>query len=602
MSYSHLTLASWRWMTATLLTLVLAVGTGLSLHFAQSASPATGPSGAPTGAHVNVTPELSRLAVTDPTRQVEVIVRFSDGVGPAQGRGLIAAAGGTTTDELEIIRALGASMPAADAAALAGDPAVRAVSLNAAVVDSTEDLIPTDEGSSLNPPPAEVPPSAPTYDDKLHSRLLETSFNQSIRADKVWKTGPEVTGKGVGIAVVDTGIAGEHKDMAVGTADTQSRVIASAVVNPDATNAADGYGHGTHVAGLAAGNGNVRATTDPLRGAYAGSAPHANLISVKVSDDHGDTTLIDVIHGLQFVVDHKDRYNIRIVNLSLNSTVPESYKTDPLDAAVEQAWFAGIVVVVAAGNRGTDADAVGYAPANDPYVLSVGAVDDMGTKPVQDDQLAEWSSRGVTQDGFTKPEILAPGAHMTSTLAPGSDIASLCPECVTHGAYFKMGGTSMAAGVASGAIADLLQARPELKPDQVKTLLVEEARNVPGIGVEVAVDRAISRAPGVASLPNPNAGLTPNEAINPATGQIDWERARWSRARWSDATEALRARWSRARWSSFMCDCWDEGTETAPEGENLDDPVVEEDRARWSRARWSRARWSRARWSMSFTK
>jgi serine protease AprX len=585
-------------MTATALAVVLAVATGLSLQYAPSASPAAGFSSGTPATQANVTPELSRLAVTDPSRQVEVIVRFADGVGPAQGRGLIAGVGGTTTDELRIIRGLGATMPAADAAALAADPAVRAVSLNAAVVDSAEEL----EGSSLDPPPA-VPTTSPQYDDKLHHKLLETSFNQSIRADKVWKTGDTpITGKGIGVAVVDTGISGDHQDMAVGTTDPQSRVIASAVVNPDATHAEDGYGHGTHVAGLIAGNANVRPKTDRLRGAYVGSAPHANLISVKASDDHGDASLIDVIHALQFVVDHKAQYNIRVVNLSLNSTVAESYKTDPLDAAVEQAWFAGIVVVVAAGNRGTEADAVGYAPANDPYVLSVGAVDDQGTKDVKDDLLAEWSSRGQTQDGFVKPEILAPGAHMVSTLAAGSDIASLCPTCVTDGAYFKMGGTSMAAGVASGAIADLLQVRPSLTPDQVKSVLVNEARNVPGIGVEVAVDHAIQRSADPSTLGNVNAGLTPNQYIDPATGKIDFERARWSRARWSEATEALRARWSRARWSSFMCDCWDAGTEVAPEGVNANDPSVEADRARWSRARWSRARWSRARWSMSFTK
>ena len=135
-----------------------------------------------------------------------------------------------------------------------------------------------------------------------------------------------------------------------------------------------------------------------------------------------------MIDGLQFVVDHKDDYNIRVVNLSLRSTQAESYLTDPLDAAVEAAWNAGIVVVVAAGNEGTSPDAVNYAPANDPYVITVGGVDDMGTDNTSDDALASWSSRGTTQDGVKKPDILAPGAHMVSTIPAGSDYTAALPD------------------------------------------------------------------------------------------------------------------------------------------------------------------------------
>ncbi len=111
-----------------------------------------------------------------------------------------------------------------------------------------------------------------------------------------------------------------------------------------------------------------------------GVAPRANLISVKVSDDDGETTVLDVIYGIQFAVDNKDRFGIRVVNLSLSSTVAESYLTDPLDAAAESAWFSGLVVVAAAGNDGTAPDAVSYAPGNDPYVISVGGMDDRGTR------------------------------------------------------------------------------------------------------------------------------------------------------------------------------------------------------------------------------
>ena len=577
MTDSHTHFASWRWMTATLLAAVLSIATALSLSSADAklvpASPAAPAKAA--APEANVTPVLERMAAKDPSRRVEVVVQLQSGTGLSDGRALVASAGGQTTTELPIINAVGAELTASEATKLARDENVRAVSLNAGVESSSE---------------------VPTLDDgRYPARLLKTAFNQSIRAPKVWNNDAftDSTGRGVGVAVVDTGIDGDLKDFQ--NENGESRVVASAVVNPDATNADDGFGHGTHVAGLVAGNGYHRSGDDSLRGAYAGSAPDANLISVKVSDDKGDATLIDVIHGLQFVVDHKKEFNIRVVNLSLNSTVAESYKTDPLDAAVEQAWFKGIVVVVAAGNRGTEADAVNYAPANDPYVITVGGVDDKGTKDVTDDVLADWSSRGQTQDGVRKPEVLAPGAHIVSTLARNSEFPSLCPECRVDEDYFRIGGTSMSAGITSGAAAVLLEARPGLTPDQVKGALINRMRDVPGTGGETALDKAVI-APEVRLTSN--QGLTPNELINPSTGEIDFERARWSRARWSEATEALRARWSRARWSSsFMCDCWDAGTEAAP-----DDPTVETDRARWSRARWSRARWSRARWSMSFTK
>ena len=178
-----------------------------------------------------------------------------------------------------------------------------------------------------------------------------TSYNASIGSDKVWDD--PATGKGVGVAVIDTGIAGNLADFQVSQSNGASRVVASAVTNPYATTANDTYGHGTHVAGIIAGNGNSRSSSDSLRGEYIGVAPDANLISIKASDDKGEATILDAIYGLQFAVDFKDDYNIRVANLSLESSVAESYKTDPLDAAVESAWFSGIVVVAAAGNRGT---------------------------------------------------------------------------------------------------------------------------------------------------------------------------------------------------------------------------------------------------------
>ena len=297
---------------------------------------------------------------------------------------------------------------------------------------------------------------------------LATTYPKTIGADRLWAAG--ITGKGVGVAVIDSGVSGDLADFK--NADGSSRITANVIANPDATRPGDDVGHGTHVAGIIAGNSLHRDAADPARGAYVGIAPEASLIMVKAADDAGDSTVLDVITALQFVVEHKDDLHIRVVNLSVSSDTPGSYLDDPLDAAVEFAWHAGIVVVAAAGNRGDAADAVSYAPGNDPYVISVGATDEANTPDPSDDVTATFSSRGITQDGFAKPELSAPGARIVAPLAIGSAFATLCPQCVIGSEYLRIGGTSMSAPVVAGAAALLLQARPELNPDEVKALLV----------------------------------------------------------------------------------------------------------------------------------
>jgi serine protease AprX len=247
------------------------------------------------------------------------------------------------------------------------------------------------------------------------------------------------------------------------------------------------------------------------------------------------------------VVDHKDDYNIRVVNLSFEADQPRSYKTDPLDAAVEAAYFNDIVVVAAAGNRGDAPDAVSYAPGNDPFAISVGAVDDQGTDDRSDDKLADWSSTGTTQDGFSKPDLTAPGAHIVSTLARGSAFADLCPSCVVDGSYIRLGGTSMAAPVVAGVAALVLEDHPEWTADQVKSTLIDTGRDVPG-GIDevntleaLSVERASSGA---------NADIEPNELVDAATGTIDPTRSSWGRSSWGRSSWG--ADWARSSWG---CTC-----------------------------------------------
>jgi serine protease AprX len=551
-----------------------------------------------------LTPPVAELAAAHPARPVQLIVQQQPG---ADVRDAVTAAGGVVERRIGLIDGLAVRTTAAAAPQLATIPGVEAVSVNA----------PVGKTGTLDP------------------GTLASAYNQSIRAEKAWNSG--YTGRGVGVAVIDTGIRGDLPDFTVSDADRSSRVVASAVVNPSATGAGDAFGHGTHVAGLIAGNGSNRPAGDPLRGRYVGVAPDARLISVKAGDEDGTATVLDVIDGLQFVVDHKSTYNIRVANLSLSSTVAESHRTDPLDAAVEAAWLKGIVVVAAAGNRGGAIDAVQYSPANDPWIITVGGVDDAGTKGIGDDKLAAWSSRGITQDGHTKPDVLAPGAHLVSTMPAGAAYPGLCPECVVEGGYFRVGGTSMAAAVTSGAVAVLLQAHPEWTPDQVKSLLVRRSRPVENqvisdgivvdangdpqpagttvestiVGAEIALDKVLGNG---SSAPNVNAGLPVNTLVNPISGEIDYTRASWTRASWTTAVDPLRASWTQAGW---MRASWTRASWTATEPS-----CVDLERASWTRASWTdaelvaaraecaallvaidptRASWTRASWTASMS-
>jgi subtilisin family serine protease len=485
----------------------------------------------------------------------EYIVQMEPGVVPSQGQQVVADLGGQlTTGDIPVINGFGAVLQDDAAEELVNTPGVHSVTPNSVTAPEPAATVPAPNNSTAASGGLRCALSdAGTVPSRLGSTslldvnplyaipLLRQPLQVTVRADRAWQ---RASGRGVGVAVLDTGIAGDLPDFVTAG---KSRVIASAVTNPCARNANDQVGHGTHVAGLIAGNSMNATSLKKLQGKYMGIAPRANLISVKVSDDDGDTTVLDVINGLQFVVDHKAALGIRVVNLSLSSTVAESYKTDPLDAAVEAAWFSGIVVVAAAGNDGVASDAVSYSPGNDPFAISVGALDDRGTTRLDDDQLASWSSRGVTQDGVQKPEVLAPGNRLIAPLAPNSDFERLCRKCMISHSYFRVSGTSMATGVVSGVAALIVEKNPGMTPNQVKGALMGTLRNVPGVGAAVDANAAMD---GSGSA---NAGLVPNPLVDPATGAIDWTRASFRRASFRDAAGSpFGALFARA---SFRCDC-----------------------------------------------
>jgi serine protease AprX len=474
-------------------------------------------------------------------------VQFKATVAAARAQADAARAGGHVFGTLQIIHGLAVKLTAAQASALAASRDVHAVSLNAQV-----------KSSALGRP-ERLP--------LLHGLLgqLQTTYDTTLGAPLLWRAGD--TGDGVGVAVVDTGIDGQLPDFS--SASGRSRVVATAVTNPGARTVLDTYGHGTDVAGIIAGDGRNRPASDPLHGRYVGVAPSANLVAIKASDDHGSASVLNVIDGIEFAIVHQHDYNIRVLNLSLDSATPQSYKTDPLDAAVEAAWMHGIVVVAAAGNRGSAGDAVQFAPANDPYVITVGAVDENGTANPLDDTIASWSSRGVTQDGFAKPDVYAPGAHIVSVLAPNSYFAHECPSCIIDGQYIRTSGTSMAAPMIAGVVADLLQAHPDLTPDQVKGALTDpHVRSNPALQEVAAVQASFDVNPRPA-----NRGLAPSTLLG-ADGNVSYTMGSWSMGSWSAAQGSLSAPFAMGSWSCQSCT-----------GSTSDD--VNSSMGSWSVAQWS---------------
>ena len=525
-----------RWMSAIVVAAVVAavVAIALGATNGQLRTVVPGASSDPTaaGSSAPLDPRIATLAARHPGTVVQAIVQFNAPVTQVKAQSDATRAHGRLIGNLPIIHGLALKLTAAEARALAANPDVHAVSLNTTV---------TPQSLPYGHLPFQMVGTG------LSGGQLQTTYDQTLGVLPLWKFG--VTGTGVGVAVVDTGVDGSLPDFA-SKDHGSSRVVASAVANADATTATDSYGHGTDVAGIIAGNGDNRGSGDPLHGQYIGVAPNANIISVKVSDETGKATVLDVIYGLQFAVAHQSQFNIRVINLSLDSTTPQSYKTDPLDAAVEAAWMHGIVVVAAAGNRGTASDAVQYSPANDPYVITVGGVDENGSGDPTGDTIASWSSQGTTQDGLQKPDVYAPGAHIVSVLAPNSNFAASCPTClVGNGQYIQTSGTSMAAPMISGLVADLLQIHPNWTPDEVKGDLTSSAATENSSFQEPnAVKAALLWNPPVA-----DQGLTPSTLVSAATGNINYNLSSWSLSSWSRAKGPLRAGFALSSWSCDSC-------------------------------------------------
>jgi serine protease AprX len=293
-------------------------------------------------------------------------------------------------------------------------------------------------------------------------------------------------GSGIGVAIIDSGINDRyHADFR--DSSGTSRVVYRQDFTGSATSNSAGatwdlYGHGTHVAGIVGGNGTWSG------GRFAGVASNVNLIDFRVLDQNGSGSDSMVIAAIETAIALKNAYNIRVINLSLGRGIATGYANDPLCQAVESAWRAGIVVVVAAGNygrlsvNGSNGYGTVTAPGNDPLVLTVGAMKTMNTASRTDDQIASYSSKGPTTfDHVVKPDLVAPGNIAVSVIDHGSTLEAQFPANKRVGTnpaylpYFVLSGTSMATPVVSGAVALLLERDPSLTPDQVKARLMKTA-------------------------------------------------------------------------------------------------------------------------------
>ncbi len=309
-------------------------------------------------------------------------------------------------------------------------------------------------------------------------------WQKAVGVDQLWPEGlapaghrpskdtvRRVSGPAPAIAFVDSGIQ-------TGRADFGNRILAHVNLSSLPNNSpGDGFGHGTLIAGLAAGS-NAR---------YTGAAPTAGIVSLDVMDDNGMAKTSDVIRAAQWILANHVRYNIRVANFSLHSTTPSSFRWDPLDKAIEKLWFSGVVVVASAGNNADDGrrTRMGFAPANDPFAIAVGALDLHHSTNPDLTTVTPWSSWGYTFDGFAKPELSAPGRAITGPVPAGATLPSLkqfkrqvlkTPD----GTYMTLSGTSLSAPIVSGIAADLLALDPSLTPDRVKGALMLGARPSPG--------------------------------------------------------------------------------------------------------------------------
>jgi serine protease AprX len=497
--------------------------------------------------------------------EARVVVQARPGRTDAAARA-VTEAGGTVGAALPLIDGFSALVPAAAMEALAESDAIRAVSV--------DDKVQFEEFS---------------YDDASTA----SNFARTSGASAGWAQGK--LGAGVGVAVIDTGIS-QMPDFA-------GRVVHGPDLSGEGT-LVDNYGHGTVMAGLIGGSGADSASL--ATGKYTGVAPKATLVAVKAAGRNGAADVSTMLQAMHWVASYKDQYNIRVLNLSWGTKSTQDPAVDPLNYAVQRLWDLGIVVVTAAGNSGPQAGTV-TKPGDDPVVLTVGAYDDKQNLDPADDSIPAWSSRGPTAQGLVKPDIVAPGRTLVSQRSYGSQVEVENPKALIAPSYIKGSGSSQAAAVTSGLVAQLLEARPTLTPDQVKSLLKGTATPIAGqtatnqgsgrVNLAAAMTATpstatqVRSATGLGSIEGSRGGMNVyTDCGNDGTmelikGEIDvrceaWNGSSWTGSSWTGSS------WTGSSWtgSSWTGSSWTGSSWTG---------------SSWTGSSWTGGKWMGSSWTGS---
>ena len=524
-------------------------------------------------------PTLYRQALANPSERFPVIVREAD-PSTSGAEDLVRSLGGRVTHELGIVGGFSAQVPGSAVAPLTASGLVWRV----------------------------------WGDGRIHMAGVNMGQFDSWAPNTLWKAATRVqdatsryNGAGVGVALIDTGV--------VPVPDLVNHVVERVDFTPEA-DGYDRFGHGTHMAGIIVGDGTSSS------GQYTGVAPGANLISVKVAGASGATDVSVIIAALQWVVSHRAQYNIRVLNLSFGTDSKQPYSVDPLDYAVEQAWFSGILVVVSAGNTGPTSGTV-TKPGDDPYVVTVGAADQNNSVQKSDDTITSFSARGPTQDGFAKPDIVGPGVTIVSDRDTGSTVDVNHPAAVVGTSYFKGTGTSQAAAVVSGVAALMFEANPSLTNNQAKAILKGTAKAYNDLTGDTGAGAGLVDAYGAtnAAASNAYANSPANQNLTPSTGLGSLEASRgtmhvyadtngdgvpelvtgeinvlgnsWSANSWSANTWSANS-WSGNSWSTYAFEgnSWSTNSWSGNSWSGM-----QWDANSWSANSWSGNSWSGNSWS-----
>ncbi|MEA3077678.1 MAG: serine protease AprX [Actinomycetota bacterium] len=487
------------------------------------------------------------LPAPPPDPPVRVIVQLWDGLDAAP-RTAVANLGGAVTGNLAVVNGFSATLPSSAVASLAANPGVRVVSLDAPVLT---------QGTMADG-------GAPSV------------YREVVRADAASAAGRR--GAGVTVAVIDTGIAptGPLADRLL-TVDGGAQCVN---LSPE-PGCADSYGHGTFIAGL-----------------VNGVAPDANLLALKLSGRDGTSDVSRLLTAIDWVLVNKDRYNVKVVNLSVRTYSPLSYRTDPVNLAVERLWAAGVLVSVSAGNQGPGASSIAK-PADDPWVVTTGSIDDHGTVSLADDAVSDFSSRGPSiPDGVAKPDVVVPGRSLVSLRSPGSE-ADLRHPYFVDATQRRGSGTSFSTGITSGAAAVLLAADPTATNDRVKFALMSSGRAVPGADASAAgsgvfdLEAAAGAPPGEANKQRfhplfwPLRGPTSltdvaGSLFEPAWWQgSNWQGSNWQGSNWQGSN------WQGSNWqgSNWQGSNW--------QGSNWQG-------SNWQGSNWQGSNWQGSNWQASY--